>query len=130
MDRLSQELTILSSLNSPYFVKPISAQKSGNYYRITTHWVENEELTDTLIFLHGLDEIEKALIDANIRHRDIRPPNILIKDNKPVLIDFGWAIPADEYDIFDSVLPYADDQESIALVKEKLRKVIEAEHED
>jgi serine/threonine protein kinase len=27
-----------------------------------------------------------------IRHRDIRPDNILVRNHKPLLIDFGWAI--------------------------------------
>jgi|GEM_PF-3515096 hypothetical protein len=36
-------------------------------------------------------EILGALYDANIVHRDIRPANLLVKDNIIKLIDFGWS---------------------------------------
>lgn len=120
MDRLSQELRILSSLNSPYFVKPISARKHKDCYRIVTQWVEHEELTDPETFLEGLDELETALLNAKIRHRDIRSPNIIVNNNKPVLIDFGWAIHANETDMFDQILPYVNDHEQIKRMKEIL----------
>lgn len=120
MHRLSQELQILSSLHSPFFVTPISASKKGNCYRIKTRWIENEEITDVDSFIQGLNDLERELINVKIRHRDIRPPNILVKNNKPVLIDFGWAIHLDERDEFDHILPYVNDHEQISKMKEIL----------
>ena len=39
---------------------------------------------------HCLNVLEK-LREAGIKHRDIRPDNIIIRNQRPVLIDFGWA---------------------------------------
>lgn len=41
-------------------------------------------------------EIAAFLAEAGIIHRDIKPGNILVKDDLFYLIDFGWAIWADE----------------------------------
>lgn len=40
--------------------------------------------------------IAAALADAGIIHRDIKPGNVMVKEGQLYLIDFGWAVWADE----------------------------------
>jgi serine/threonine protein kinase len=39
-----------------------------------------------------------ALKAAGIRHRDLRPQNVMLTDKGPVILDFGWACWEDEVD--------------------------------
>ena len=48
--------------------------------------------TEFLTFARHCLKILRELKQKGITHRDIRPDNILVRDGKPVLIDFGWAI--------------------------------------
>ena len=43
-------------------------------------------------FLEGCLEILERLQAECIRHRDIAPGNILVRQGRPVLMDFGWAM--------------------------------------
>ena len=42
-------------------------------------------------FQHCLNLLEE-LKQKGILHRDVRPDNMLIRSEKPVLLDFGWAV--------------------------------------
>jgi len=46
-------------------------------------------------FAHGCLDILEALHHAEIKHRDINPDNIMVRDGLPVLLDFGWAVSSD-----------------------------------
>ncbi|MFN0153498.1 MAG: protein kinase domain-containing protein [Gaiella sp.] len=42
-------------------------------------------------FLRGCGELLADLHRAGVRHRDIRPGNLLVQGGQPMLVDFGWA---------------------------------------
>lgn len=44
-----------------------------------------------ITFFRGLLEILITLRKHAILHRDLRPANLLVRNGRPVLIDFGWA---------------------------------------
>jgi len=88
------ELDILSRINSPYIIKPIAMCFAKNLIKIVYEKgvVINKYVMDpdnaVQIFydlLFGL----KILHENNIAHCDIKPPNIIILNDKPVFIDFG-----------------------------------------
>ena len=51
-------------------------------------------------FKRAAAQAAERLEAAGISHRDIREMNILVDNNKPVLIDFGWAMFEGEAGIF------------------------------
>lgn len=42
-------------------------------------------------YFGGLLEVLRALREAGVRHRDIRPSNLMFRGGRPALLDFGWA---------------------------------------
>jgi len=106
LDLASREYLFLSRLKSAYFPKPISYETRNGFSIITIekiHGLPLEKAIPALIstreslltfFQHCLNLLLE-LEEHRILHRDIREDNILVLDNKPVLIDFGWAISED-----------------------------------
>lgn len=109
LDLAEREANFLNCLQgSEYF--PHLLEGGNNYGEYSTIYYEAVvgkpafdvvfDLTETpqsfyQFVLHSLNCIEQ-LHSKGIIHRDIQPENILIRDEKPVLIDFGWAI-SNEY---------------------------------
>ncbi len=102
-DLASREFDFLSQLRSSYFPKILTVQKHDQYSVIKMEKIhgtslddfENVISTDRNIFykfIHACLDILEQLNEKGITHRDIRPDNILVRDNLPVLLDFGWAI--------------------------------------
>lgn len=104
--KLFYEQKTLDRLNNyPSFPKFISKFKEGDREGYILEYIEGTVLED-LIYRKGYqfnrDEIYQVAIKVldimeilhknNIVHRDIRPPNLILKENKElVLIDFGLA---------------------------------------
>jgi serine/threonine-protein kinase len=104
-DKLFCEETILKQLNNPCFPKFISTFKdeyregyileyiAGKVFEdivaVEGHRFTREEIYDIANRLVGIVEI---LQSGNIVHRDIRLPNVILKENNELaLIDFGLA---------------------------------------
>jgi serine/threonine protein kinase len=85
---IENEWRILSTVHSPHFPK-VYSHKDGV--------LEMEDCGVSLLsdipanWEEQLDEILEDLALANIIHRDIRLDNLMVKDGKIFLIDFGWA---------------------------------------
>jgi len=100
------EYGYLSRLSSPLFPRAIGhgVMANGDYV-LVSEWIDGrnlarhilEILTELLerntyeMFCSDLLEILRLLTAAGIEHSDIWEPNIIVRQGRPVLIDFGWA---------------------------------------
>ncbi|MEO5363051.1 MAG: bifunctional serine/threonine-protein kinase/formylglycine-generating enzyme family protein [Magnetococcus sp. DMHC-8] len=105
LDRFLKEAQILAQFQHPCIVRVISFFRSGNTAYMVMEYVEGEGLDSLLrrdktldeatlkkmlpLLLDGLEILHKA----DYIHRDIKPPNIFIRQTNgmPVLLDFGSA---------------------------------------
>lgn len=104
LDLAKREAYFLSRLESAYFPRVLACKEGDTYSVITMEKIQGvpllkarEQITSTpetfLRFVqHCLDLLDK-LKQRGIVHRDIRPENMMLRDDgRPVLFDFGWAI--------------------------------------
>lgn len=56
---------------------------------IRTEYIESEKVTDKASFMEHYEKILQVLKWAGIRHGDLTPQSVSVKDNKPILIDFA-----------------------------------------
>lgn len=103
LDLAEREAYFLSRLDSDYFPRVREVRSEGAYSVIALEKVRGvllPEATDDLIstpakfltFAQHCLRLLGELKRKGIIHRDIRPDNLLVRDGKPVLIDFGWAV--------------------------------------
>lgn len=109
LDLAEREAHFLSQLQSDYFPKVHQVRSKECYSVLTLENIHGLPLQRAVPRIHSSPaelhafiehclNILRELKDKDITHRDIRPDNILVRDKKPVLIDFGWAIsPAQPY---------------------------------
>jgi hypothetical protein len=103
LDLAERESKFLSRLTSDYFPRVTEAYREGPYSILTMGRIEGQRLAEAApdirkslvslieFCLHCINLLDE-LAAADIWHRDINADNILIRNDKPVLIDFGWAI--------------------------------------
>ena len=102
-DLAERESYFLSQLNGDYFPKEYGVQRGNNYTAVTLEKINGRPLPEVSneitsspqkfqVFVNHCLKILKILKQRGIMHRDIRHDNILIRNDSPVLIDFGWAI--------------------------------------
>ncbi len=104
-----REYNFLKNFNSTLFPKVYNLDyddKNNSFFEM--EFIEGYNLQNFNQFHSELNESEKdnfykellnilkELFNNKIIHRDINPKNIIVRNKKPVLIDFGWAIKFDE----------------------------------
>jgi len=101
--RLTREVETMLRVRSPYVAQVLDADVAGEYPYIVTRYVPGPTL-DQLVSRqgplsaagvqrlgHGLAEALAAIHAAGIVHRDLKPGNVMLTDDRPVVIDFGIA---------------------------------------
>ena len=103
LDLAEREAHLISQLRSDYFPRVLDSRREGYYSVVVLEKIHGLTLEKAKTHINGsrarfgafaqhcLNLLSK-LKKKRIMHRDIRPENIIIRDGKPVLIDFGWAI--------------------------------------
>jgi len=101
VDRFLSEGRILASLNHPNIITIYDIGLAGGSMYISMEYVHGGDLKQRLELaispteaLDYLAQVTRALGEApkhGIVHRDVKPANILFKDNTPILTDFGIA---------------------------------------
>lgn len=103
LDLAEREAHFLSSLSSDYFPRALDTRSENGFSVMVLEKIhglpmrkaaDSLNATPTALFdfckecLNLLRELKRA----GVTHRDIRPDNILVRDGRPVLFDFGWAV--------------------------------------
>ncbi|GII81071.1 hypothetical protein Sru01_60530 [Sphaerisporangium rufum] len=105
--RLDREVRALRRVESPYVARVLDADLSGDRPYLVMEHIEGETLLDAvrrsgplsgaaLIDLaRGLATAIAIIHAAGVVHRDVKPANVVLGPDGPVLIDFGIAQVAD-----------------------------------
>ncbi|MFC4589518.1 serine/threonine-protein kinase [Sphaerisporangium corydalis] len=101
--RLDREVQALRRVENPYVARVLDADLSGDRPYLVMEHIEGETLLDavrrngplsgaTLIDLaRGLATAVAIIHAAGVIHRDVKPANVVLGPDGPVLIDFGIA---------------------------------------
>lgn len=103
-----KEAIHLSKLNHPNIVKVVESFEHNNTSYYVMEYLEGKSLDDHVIDKLGLSEYEAITFIRQIGsalsymhshellHMDVKPKNVMLKDNQCILIDFGLAKQYDE----------------------------------
>jgi serine/threonine protein kinase len=106
--RLAREVQTLERVSHPNVAPVLDADVDGPRPYIVTRYVPGPSLDrwvaehgpisgDALVRLgRGLSQALQAIHAAGVVHRDLKPGNVLLVDDQPVVIDFGIAHVADD----------------------------------
>src|SRR4051794_6163961 len=106
--RLAREVATLRRVRHPRVASVIDADVDGEVPYLVTTFVPGKPL-DAHVHDHGplprghvarigsvLADALRAIHQAGVVHRDVKPANVMLLDGEPILIDFGIAHVADE----------------------------------
>jgi serine/threonine protein kinase len=90
---IANELRFLEDMQSSGYVPEVLSHTADS---ITLEAIQSEMISDADEFLHNCCEALSALYERGIIHGDLTDRNILIRENRPCIIDFAESRYADE----------------------------------
>lgn len=97
--RAVREALLAGRVRHPNVLRVLRAQPAGKYWIVLMELIRGTELgrtlpTDLRSCLRHLADAIRAVAEARLVHRDVKPANVLLRtpDANPVLVDFGLAI--------------------------------------
>jgi serine/threonine protein kinase len=101
--RLGREVETMRRVRSPYVAEVLDADVTGEFPYIVTRFVAGPTLDEMVRnrgplpgpglrrLAHGTAEALAAIHAAGVVHRDLKPGNVMLAEDRPIVIDFGIA---------------------------------------